>query len=144
MLPIQFPKKPENTVLYQHHYKWLKPVKLGEWQWSSTFNRWSRVVTFKDGWEVCTYPCPPDTEKILLNLRNIWFWEYINGAFVKIKLRPGQHIEYITGAETTKATLRNGIAGPSTTKIARSSMNTSTMDKIAMVVSSEAAVWSAL
>ena len=41
---------------YQHHYGYEKPVSLGDWSWSTTFGRWSRLVTFADGWHGYTYP----------------------------------------------------------------------------------------
>lgn len=42
--------------LYQHNYGYEKPVALGHWSWSTTFGRWSRLVTFADGWHGYTYP----------------------------------------------------------------------------------------
>lgn len=51
-----YPPKPKSAELYQHNYGHEKPVKLGEWQWSTTFGRWGRIVTFADGWHGFTYP----------------------------------------------------------------------------------------
>lgn len=42
--------------LYQHNYGHEKPVALDRWSWSTTFGRWSRLVTFADGWHGYTYP----------------------------------------------------------------------------------------
>ena len=50
-----YPPKPE-AELYQHHYGYEKPVWLGDWSWSCDFNRWSRLVTFADGWHGYSYP----------------------------------------------------------------------------------------
>jgi hypothetical protein len=50
-----YPPKPE-AELYQHRYGYEKPVELGGWQWSDTFGRWSRLVTFADGWRGYSYP----------------------------------------------------------------------------------------
>ena len=50
-----YPPKPE-AELYQHGYGWEKPVDLGDWSWSNTFGRWSRLVTFADGWHGYTFP----------------------------------------------------------------------------------------
>lgn len=51
-----YPAKPESAELYQHNRGYEKPVELGEWQWSTTFGRWSRLVTFVDGWKGFSYP----------------------------------------------------------------------------------------
>lgn len=51
-----YPAKPEGAELYQHNYGYEKPVALDRWEWSSTFGRWSRLVTFADGWHGFTYP----------------------------------------------------------------------------------------
>lgn len=37
-------------------YGYEKPVTIHEWQWSITFNCWSALVTFEDGWRGFTYP----------------------------------------------------------------------------------------
>lgn len=52
-----YPDKPEvDNDLYQHNYGYEKPIELLEWQWSSTFGRWGRMVKFADGWFGFTYP----------------------------------------------------------------------------------------
>lgn len=51
-----YPDKPESAEMYQHNYGYEKPVALDNWQWSVTFGRWSRLVTFADGWRGYTYP----------------------------------------------------------------------------------------
>jgi hypothetical protein len=48
--------KPESATEYQHSWGFEKPVNLGEWQWSTTFGRWGRIVTFADGWTGYTWP----------------------------------------------------------------------------------------
>jgi hypothetical protein len=50
-----YPDKPKSE-LYYHNYGYEKPVALGKWDWSTTFNRWGRIVTFSDGWHGFTYP----------------------------------------------------------------------------------------
>jgi hypothetical protein len=50
-----YPDKPEGQF-YQHHYGYEQPEWLGDWQWSTTFGRWSRLVRFADGWEGYSYP----------------------------------------------------------------------------------------
>lgn len=53
----EYPPKPEHTEEYLNdHYGYEKPTELGEWQWSITFGRWSRLVTFANGWRGYTYP----------------------------------------------------------------------------------------
>lgn len=49
------PDKP-SAELYQHNYGYEKPIALDRWEWSVTFGRWSRLVTFADGWHGFTYP----------------------------------------------------------------------------------------
>jgi hypothetical protein len=51
-----YPPKPESATEYQHNYGYETPTALGEWQWSTTFGRWGRIVTFADGWNGFTYP----------------------------------------------------------------------------------------
>ena len=38
----------------QHGY--AVPLEIHGWQWSTTFGRWSALVTFQDGWHGYTYP----------------------------------------------------------------------------------------
>lgn len=56
MKPFEPSAKEQSAELYQHNYGGEKPVKLGQWSFSYTFGRWSRLVTFADGWEGYTYP----------------------------------------------------------------------------------------
>lgn len=41
---------------FLHRYSYEKPVAVHGWQWTTTFNRWSALVTFADGWHGFTYP----------------------------------------------------------------------------------------
>ena len=50
-----YPEKP-TSELYQHNYGYERPTELGAWSWSVTFGRWSRLVTFSDGWHGYTFP----------------------------------------------------------------------------------------
>lgn len=49
-----------DTDLFQDHkgYGYRKAEIIHGWQWSVTFNRWSALVTFPDGWRGYTYPKP--------------------------------------------------------------------------------------
>jgi hypothetical protein len=51
-----FPPKPETCELFYNNYGYEKPEKLGNWDWSSTFNQWGRYVEFSDGWKGFTFP----------------------------------------------------------------------------------------
>ena len=53
-----YPPKPESAELYQHGWGWQRPTALHAWSWSTTFGRWSRLVTFADGWHGYSYPKP--------------------------------------------------------------------------------------
>ena len=55
---LSYPAKPDHAELYLHNYGYEKPVELGAWDWSCTFGRWGRIVTFSDGWRGFTYPKP--------------------------------------------------------------------------------------
>ena len=46
------PKRDE----YRHNYGWEVPNTIHGWQWSSTFGRWSALVTFNDGWYGFSFP----------------------------------------------------------------------------------------
>lgn len=37
-------------------YGYERPLAVHGWAWSDTFNRWSALVTFRDGWHGFTYP----------------------------------------------------------------------------------------
>ena len=50
------PPKPEAATEYQSGWSYEKPVALGDWEWSSTFGRWGRNVTFANGWSGYTWP----------------------------------------------------------------------------------------
>ena len=49
---------PLDKELFQTDYGYAKPVSVHGWQWNTTFNKWSALVTFKDGWHGFTYPKP--------------------------------------------------------------------------------------
>lgn len=34
------------------------PVTVHGWQWSTTFGRWSALLTFANGWHGFSYPAP--------------------------------------------------------------------------------------
>ena len=51
-----YPPKPEAATEYQSGWSYEKPVSLGDWEWSSTFGRWGRHVTFANGWSGFTWP----------------------------------------------------------------------------------------
>lgn len=53
---LVYPPKPEHATEYQHGYGYEVPVDMGKWEWSVTFGRWSRLVTFADGWHGYTFP----------------------------------------------------------------------------------------
>jgi hypothetical protein len=55
-LKSAFPPIPHYAEYFQHNYGKEKPTKIHSWQWSTTFNRWSALVTFQDGWHGYTYP----------------------------------------------------------------------------------------
>lgn len=41
---------------FQHGYTYETPTKIHKWEWSITFNCWSALVEFADGWRGFTYP----------------------------------------------------------------------------------------
>jgi hypothetical protein len=41
---------------FQHNYGHEVPMCVHYWSWSTTFGRWSALVTFYDGWTGYTYP----------------------------------------------------------------------------------------
>ena len=49
---------PDQTVFQNQSYGYEKPLEVHGWQWNTTFNRWSALVTFADGWTGFTYPAP--------------------------------------------------------------------------------------
>lgn len=48
----------KDAELFQHNYGYEKPVEIHGFQWSTTFWRWSALVTFSDGWHGYTWPKP--------------------------------------------------------------------------------------
>jgi hypothetical protein len=47
----------ESTGFY-HNYGYEVPAEIHGWEWSTTFGRWSALVTFADGWHGFTWPQP--------------------------------------------------------------------------------------
>lgn len=45
-------------------YGYEKPTHVHGWQWSTTFNRWSALVTFENGWHGFTWPDPKTIEPL--------------------------------------------------------------------------------
>ena len=52
---FSYPEIPD-AELFQARYGYEKPAIVHGWQWSTTFNRWSALVTMADGWHGFTYP----------------------------------------------------------------------------------------
>lgn len=55
---MAYPSRPIDAELYLHDWGYEKPVELGEWEWSTDFGRWGRIVKFADGWHGYTFPKP--------------------------------------------------------------------------------------
>lgn len=55
---LSYPPIPEGVELFQHKLGYEKPTKIHGWEWSTTFGKWSALVTFADGWHGFTYPKP--------------------------------------------------------------------------------------
>ena len=51
-----YPPIPEAELFQGINYAYEKPIAIHGWQWSTTFGRWSALVTFSDGWYGFTYP----------------------------------------------------------------------------------------
>lgn len=51
-----YPPIPEGCTLFQNGYGYEVPTSVEGWQWTTTFGKWSALVTFKDGWHGFTYP----------------------------------------------------------------------------------------
>lgn len=49
-----------DAEMFQHHrtFGYEVPAEVHGWEWSTTFNRWRALVTFKDGWKGVTSPAP--------------------------------------------------------------------------------------
>ena len=49
-----------NSTRFQSNdsYRYEKPLQIHGWQWSTTFNRWSALVEFENGWTGFTWPEP--------------------------------------------------------------------------------------
>lgn len=50
------PLQPRPTVRFQNGYGHDPIMCFHRWEWNTTFNRWSALVTFYDGRNVFTYP----------------------------------------------------------------------------------------
>lgn len=53
---VSYPPIPDSVEFQNLNYGYDVPVTVHGWQWSTTFNRWSALVTFADGWHGFTYP----------------------------------------------------------------------------------------
>lgn len=54
---LSYPPIPGDAKLFQNQrYGYEEPTSIEGWQWSTTFGRWSALVTFADGWHGFTYP----------------------------------------------------------------------------------------
>ena len=51
-----YPEIPDAEIFHNLNYGYEKPISIHGWQWSTTFGRWSALVTFSDGWHGFTYP----------------------------------------------------------------------------------------
>lgn len=51
----RYPDIPDATE-FQYRYGFQKPQTVHGWEWSTTFGRWSALVTFQNGWHGFTYP----------------------------------------------------------------------------------------
>ena len=47
---------PGSELFQNMRYGYEKPYKVHGWQWSTTFRKWSALVTFQSGETVFTYP----------------------------------------------------------------------------------------
>lgn len=50
------------ALLFQSPTGYEIPSKVYGWQWSVTFNRWTALVTFDNGWRGFTWPKPQQKE----------------------------------------------------------------------------------
>lgn len=55
---LSYPEIPNATEFQDTLYGYSVPEAVHGWQWSTTFNRWSALVTFNDGW--CGFTWPKD------------------------------------------------------------------------------------
>jgi len=53
---LSYPPIPGDATLFQHNLGYEEPTSIEGWEWSTTFGRWSALVTFADGWHGFTYP----------------------------------------------------------------------------------------
>lgn len=53
---MSYPEIPESHEFQCPDYSYKKPAAIHGWQWSTTFNRWTALVTFADGWHGYTWP----------------------------------------------------------------------------------------
>jgi hypothetical protein len=59
---------------FWHNYGYEVPETVHGWEWSTTFNKWSALVTFSDGWHGYTYP------RIALPVEQSTGWCHVCGA----------------------------------------------------------------
>jgi len=54
---MSYPPIPDATEFQNQRPPYdREPVTVHGWQWSTTFGKWSALVTFKNGWRGFTYP----------------------------------------------------------------------------------------
>jgi hypothetical protein len=47
---------PPKARVFQHNYGFAVPVVIHSWDWNATFNKWTALVTFADGWHGWSFP----------------------------------------------------------------------------------------
>ncbi len=53
---LSYPPIPDADLFQGKGYGYEKPKEIHGWAWSTTFNRWSALVTMNDGWHGYTFP----------------------------------------------------------------------------------------
>lgn len=56
---LSYPPIPEGVTEFQKDYGYEVPTAVHGWDWSTTFGRWSALVTFANGWHGWTFPKRP-------------------------------------------------------------------------------------
>src|SRR3990172_9697453 len=86
--PLGYPPVTESSKLFQHGHGYEVPEKVHKWEWSTTFGRWSALVTFADGWHGWTYPKPENTATQKIKVQKTasgYSTEYLPGQIFKTK-----------------------------------------------------------
>ena len=55
---MSYPPIPDAKLFLHNGYAYERPVEIHGWEWSTTFGKWSALVTFADGWHGFSYPKP--------------------------------------------------------------------------------------